>query len=265
MSKTPIASIGGIGQRLVPALLVRDMGETLAFYRKLGFRLTGCHPGEDNPDWIELMRESVVIQFHREPPRGTPTAPVCSGTFYIYPESVTAVAEALRGKIECAWGPEVMPYGMYELGVRDPNGYYIAFTERSDPPVQPEPPDDRAVIVLFIEAINAHDVALLADLMSENHTFVDASGTQRSGRDTVTSGWRAYHNMFPDYRLHVDSIIQDGPVFAIFGTTSATYRGHVLGGPTAWKAVVEQGRVKVWQVYADYTETWRVLKAPKTT
>ena len=32
-----------IGQRLVPALLVRDMNETLAFYRKLGFVLTGLY------------------------------------------------------------------------------------------------------------------------------------------------------------------------------------------------------------------------------
>lgn len=83
-----------LGRRLVPALLARDMAETLA-----------------------------------DPPCGTPQAPVCSGTFYIFPESVQRLAEELCGKVEFAWGPEVMPYGMREFGIRDPNGYYLAFTE----------------------------------------------------------------------------------------------------------------------------------------
>jgi len=106
-----------IGQRLVPALLVRDMSETLAFYRKLGFALTGCYPNHAAPTWAEVKRDSVVLQFHTEPPRGTPPTPVCSGTFYIFPESVAALAEEFRGKVEFAWGPEVMDYGMNEFAV----------------------------------------------------------------------------------------------------------------------------------------------------
>ena len=63
------------------------------------------------------------------PSRGTPPEPICSGTFYFYSVSVTALADELRGSIEFAWGPEVMPYGTREFGVQDPNGYYLAFTE----------------------------------------------------------------------------------------------------------------------------------------
>ena len=118
-----------IGQRLVPALLVRDTRETLAFYEKLGFVLTGCHPNHAKATWAEVTRDSVVLQFHTEPPHGTPPAPVCSGTFYIYPESVSGLADELRGKVAFAWGPEVMDYGMREFAVQDPNGYFIAFTE----------------------------------------------------------------------------------------------------------------------------------------
>jgi hypothetical protein len=119
----------GIGHRLVPALLVRDMRETLAFYRTLGFTLTGCYPDPSAPSWAEVSRDSVVLQFHTEPPHGTLPQPVCSGTFYIFPESVTRLAEEFRGKVSFAWGPEIMDYGMREFGVQDPNGYFIAFTE----------------------------------------------------------------------------------------------------------------------------------------
>ncbi len=118
-----------IGQRLVPALLVRDMGQTLKFYRRLGFRLTGCHPAEATATWAEVQRDAVIFQFHTEPPCGTPPEPVCSGTFYLFPASVTELAEELRGKVEFAWGPEVMDHGMREFGIQDPNGYYLAFTE----------------------------------------------------------------------------------------------------------------------------------------
>ena len=55
---------------------------------------------------------------------------MCSGTFYLFPESVRAIAEELRrGQVEFAWGPEVLEYGMRELGIQDPNGYHLVFTE----------------------------------------------------------------------------------------------------------------------------------------
>ncbi len=67
--------------------------------------------------------------------------------------------------------------------------------------------------------------------------------------------------MFPDYHVVVDSILQDGPIVGIFGSTSGSYKGNEVGGPSAWKAVAEKGKVRLWQVYADYTETWKIIKA----
>ncbi len=121
--------IGKLNQRLVPALLVNDLPETLAFYRKLGFEVTGYHPNRQHATWAEVERDGVAFQFHTEPSRGTPQHPACSGTLYLYPNSVAAMADELRGTVEFAWGPELMDYGMNEFGVRDPNGYYLAFTE----------------------------------------------------------------------------------------------------------------------------------------
>lgn len=102
---------GKLSQRVVPALLVKNMTETLAFYRKLGFELAGCHPDQQHACWAEVVRDGVALQFHTEPACGTPPEPVCSGTFYFYPESVVALAEEFHGKVEFAWGPEVMEYG----------------------------------------------------------------------------------------------------------------------------------------------------------
>jgi uncharacterized glyoxalase superfamily protein PhnB len=105
------------------------MGETLAFYRVLGFRLTACHPDRSSPSWAEVRRDSVSFTFHTEAPHGEPSTPICTGTFYVYPDNVAALAEEFLGKVEFAWAPEVMPYGMHEFALKDPNGYHIAFAE----------------------------------------------------------------------------------------------------------------------------------------
>lgn len=122
-----------LGTRLTPALLVRDLAQTLAFYERLGFTVTGLDSDRANATWAEVRRDDIVLQFHTDPPHGSPREPVCSGTFYLYPDSVTALAEELAGAFEFAWGPELMPYGMREFAIQDPNGYYLAFTEPGDP------------------------------------------------------------------------------------------------------------------------------------
>lgn len=118
-----------LSERLVPSLLVRDIGETLAYYRKLGFEVTGCDGAETSSTWAEVSRGQTTFQFYSEPPNGTPGMPICSGTFYVFTNGVDALALEFRDKVEFAWGPETMDYGMKEFAVQDPNGYLIAFSE----------------------------------------------------------------------------------------------------------------------------------------
>ncbi|MGH2621657.1 MAG: VOC family protein [Anaerolineales bacterium] len=125
-----------IGSRVVPALLARNLPESIRFYQGiLGFRLTGCYPDQDNPTWAELTRDGVVIQFYSDPPEGTQPTPVMSGTLYLFPESVESLAAEFAGRVPFAWGPEVMDYGLREFGIRDPNGYFLAFAELAKPAI----------------------------------------------------------------------------------------------------------------------------------
>jgi hypothetical protein len=38
----------------------------------------------------------------------------------------------IKDRIAPAWGPEAREWGTRQLGLRDPNGYYITFTEPAD-------------------------------------------------------------------------------------------------------------------------------------
>lgn len=118
-------------RRVLPALLVSDMHRTLEFYVDvLGFTQTGYFPIESDPIRTEVRRDDAAIIFYTESRHGAAETPVCSGSFYIFPEDVNAMAERLRDKVPFLWGPEVSELGVREFAIRDPNGYVLVFAER---------------------------------------------------------------------------------------------------------------------------------------
>lgn len=121
-----------IGNRILPCLLVADMRVALDFYiEKLGFVQTGYYPIESEPIRTEVRRDNVAIIFYTETIhlRLDDSAPACTGAFYIFPESLDALVDELREKVEFAWGPETTDHGVREFAIRDPNGYVLVFAE----------------------------------------------------------------------------------------------------------------------------------------
>lgn len=123
-----------------------------------------------------------------------------------------------------------------------------------------------AAVKAFVAAINQGDSAELSTLMTEDHTFVDSGGTVESGRSNMTKGWDEYFQMFPDFRIEVECMLQHGDLVAAFGKASGTYNGkrglvpaNRIEMPAAWKAIVEDGKIKFWQVYADWSEGGRII------
>jgi hypothetical protein len=111
--------------RVVPALLSTDLARTEEFYVRLGFTAEPVDGGRQG-----FERDGYFLFFFTEPPHGTPATPAMSGTIYFFPDSVDELAEEWRGTVEFLWGPELMPYGLYEFGIADPDGYVLAFAER---------------------------------------------------------------------------------------------------------------------------------------
>lgn len=122
------------------------------------------------------------------------------------------------------------------------------------------------VVEAFVAAINRRSPREISDLMTEDHTFVDSAGRVESGRRNTTAGWSEYFRMFPDYTILVETILADHELVAVFGSASGTYNGkrglvaeNRIEMPAAWRAVVHDGKVKRWQVYADWTEGTRKM------
>ena len=110
----------------------------------------------------------------------------------------------------------------------------------------------------FVSAINEHSAEKLYALMTDDHQFIDAQGNSVSGKDKMKAGWAGYFQWFPDYKIEITDIFIQGDTIAAFGFAEGTFKGikteqnkNYWKLPAAWKAVIENGKVKLWQVYAD--------------
>jgi len=121
-------------------------------------------------------------------------------------------------------------------------------------------------VLQFLDRINARDADKLAELMTEDHVFTDSLGQQVRGREKMRSGWLGYYRMCPDYWVSHEDVFQDGNRVAVFGAAGGTIAANgklppanQWRTPAAWLAVVENGLMKEWRVYADNKPVYDIL------
>jgi ketosteroid isomerase-like protein len=102
------------------------------------------------------------------------------------------------------------------------------------------------ITIGFNECINRRDLAGLAGLMTEDHTFVDSDGAVVAGKPACVDAWRGFFEMFPDYRNAFDSITASGNTVTVSGRSECPEAALV--GPAQWTAVVRDDHVARWQV-----------------
>ena len=113
----------------------------------------------------------------------------------------------------------------------------------------------------FVAAINAHDVESIVSFMTSDHRFIDSLGTVVEGRGAMCEGWKLYFSMVPDYHLDISRsfVAQDGkPETMLVGVASGSYWSNGIrrpnsswSTPAAVRAIIRDGQVAQWQVYAD--------------
>ena len=127
-----------------------------------------------------------------------------------------------------------------------------------------------AVVLAFLEAINSRDAGKLCALMTEDHLFVDALGNRVQGREAMRNAWKVYFTWFPDYRVSHEEILSQGSLVAVFGSAEGTYaknstpltKENHWQAPAAWRAIVRDGLVAEWRVYADNQAARKIMGWP---
>lgn len=127
---------------MAPLLQVFDMPVSIAFYRDvLDFDVVDSdRPGNDC-DWAMLRRDGVTLMLNtRYEKDARPASPDAKRVaahddtcIYFGCPDVDAAYEHLRALGIEAEPPNVAPYGMKQLYLRDPDGYAICFQWPADP------------------------------------------------------------------------------------------------------------------------------------
>ena len=126
-----------------------------------------------------------------------------------------------------------------------------------------------SVAVAFARAISRQDVDALVELMTPEHRFIDSLGGATEGRETMRAGWAGYFRMVQDYAIDIEETYCAGPVVVMLGVVGGTYAADgQLSAENRWqtpavlRAVIEDGKVAEWRVYAD-NEPMRRLMAKR--
>ena len=129
---------------------------------------------------------------------------------------------------------------------------------------------NKEIVLAFVKAINDHDVDKIYDLMPEDHVFIDGCGNKHMGKNGMKEGWQNYYQMFPDFVIEITDLVEGNSIFGLFGYASATYmnikdrtNSNYWKNTASWKAIVENCKIKHWQVYCDYTRLMEIINKNK--
>ncbi|HKV94005.1 MAG TPA: nuclear transport factor 2 family protein [Candidatus Angelobacter sp.] len=119
-------------------------------------------------------------------------------------------------------------------------------------------PSPIKIVLQFEEAINARNPDAICSLMTADGAFIDSLGNRIQGTEKLRSAWAGYFKMVPDYSISHAEIFAAGNNVAVFGFAQGTFskdgslsKENFWKAPAAWLAMVKNGKVAVWQVYAD--------------
>jgi catechol 2,3-dioxygenase-like lactoylglutathione lyase family enzyme len=115
-------------KKIVPVLKVSDMQRSVAFYTGvLGFTVAwrAANDGGGENCMLQAGTASLLLS------TGTHLGdkPQFTGTLYFHMAGVQEFFERVKSRAEVVWPLEAMGYGQSEFGIRDGDGYTLAFAE----------------------------------------------------------------------------------------------------------------------------------------
>lgn len=116
---------------LAPLLNVRDCAASIAFYRDmLGFTIVDAWPRDGAPLYARLTNGTVELMLN-EPEEALAmrgSEPYGGAILFLRVESVHALYDALVAKGCSPRKPTSETYGIDEMHLRDPDGYWLGFS-----------------------------------------------------------------------------------------------------------------------------------------
>jgi len=115
-------------QKVVPVLKVSDMQRSVAFYTSvLGFTVAWQAANDGGGENCMMQAGAADLLLSTGSHLGD--KPQFTGTLYFHMAGVQEFFERIKDQVQIVWPLETMNYGQKEFGIRDCDGYNLAFAE----------------------------------------------------------------------------------------------------------------------------------------
>jgi catechol 2,3-dioxygenase-like lactoylglutathione lyase family enzyme len=116
---------------IMPVLRVADLQRSIEWYvGVLGLHLDRRWSSDEDGENCFIRAGDLELLLSTGAHLGGP--PSFTGTLYFRVVGVDALYEVVRDRPEIVWPLERQEYGTREFGIRDPDGYVLAFAEMAD-------------------------------------------------------------------------------------------------------------------------------------
>lgn len=113
---------------IMPVLHVKDIDVAIEFYTGvLGFRQMWRSPADGGGENCLLAWGTTELMLSTGSHLGGPAS--LTGTLYFNGSDVSSLYERVKSRVTVIWPLSDMEYGTREFGIRDVDGYTLAFAE----------------------------------------------------------------------------------------------------------------------------------------
>ena len=120
-------------KQIIPVLRVQEMQRSIDFYCDvLKFELLWRSPDDAGAEVCMLQSGATALMLSTGSQLGD--KPGFTGTLYFDMDGVATFYELVKNQVEIVWPLQTMDYGTLEFGLRDPDGYTLAFSEDDERP-----------------------------------------------------------------------------------------------------------------------------------
>jgi len=114
-------------KEIMPVLRVADLQGSIDWYTRIGFQICWRSPNDGGGENCMLQEGNTHLMLSTGTHLGD--KPQFTGTLYFEMSGVQRFYDRIKDHVEIVWPLESMEYGTLEFGIRDGDGYTLAFSE----------------------------------------------------------------------------------------------------------------------------------------
>src|SRR5947207_9126131 len=110
------------------------------------------------------------------------------------------------------------------------------------------------VVLKLEELINSRNAEAVCSLLTPDSVLIGSLGNRLQGAAKMRPAWEGYFKMVPDYTISHSELFANGDTVAVFGSAQGTFskdgklqKEDFWKTPAAWRAVVKDGKIALWQ------------------